>query len=96
MSHGEDFEKQEVAAEPHHVPVSRAMSIESALTEALDAEANIEPAGVGGDLTREKSADPGPPPNGGFQAWLQVAGSFFLFFNAWYVFLYAHLYIFVL
>ena len=22
-------------------------------------------------------------PNGGFQAWLQVAGAFFLFFNTW-------------
>lgn len=24
------------------------------------------------------------PPNGGLMAWLQVAGSFFLFFNSWY------------
>jgi hypothetical protein len=24
-----------------------------------------------------------PPPNGGLTAWLQVAGSFFLFFNTW-------------
>jgi hypothetical protein len=24
-----------------------------------------------------------PPPNGGFEAWLQVAGAFFLFFNPW-------------
>lgn len=23
------------------------------------------------------------PPNGGFVAWLQVAGAFFLFFNSW-------------
>ena len=23
------------------------------------------------------------PPNGGLKAWLQVAGSFFLFFNTW-------------
>lgn len=23
------------------------------------------------------------PPNGGLHAWLQVAGSFFLFFNSW-------------
>lgn len=23
------------------------------------------------------------PPNGGLHAWLQVAGSFFLFFNLW-------------
>jgi hypothetical protein len=25
----------------------------------------------------------GPPPNGGFKAWLQVLGSWFLFFNTW-------------
>lgn len=24
-----------------------------------------------------------PPPNGGLNAWLQVLGSFFLFFNSW-------------
>ena len=24
-------------------------------------------------------------PNGGFKAWLQVVGAFFLFFNSWYV-----------
>ena len=27
------------------------------------------------------------PPNGGLVAWLQVAGSFFLFFNSWHAFL---------
>ncbi len=26
---------------------------------------------------------PPPVPDGGFQAWLQVAGSFMLFFNTW-------------
>lgn len=26
-----------------------------------------------------------PPPNGGLLAWLQVLGSFFLYFNCWYV-----------
>lgn len=25
----------------------------------------------------------GPPPDGGFAAWLQVLGAFFLFFNSW-------------
>lgn len=33
-----------------------------------------------------KQEQPEPPPNGGFFAWLQVAGSFFLFFNCWWVF----------
>jgi hypothetical protein len=27
-------------------------------------------------------------PNGGFKAWLQVLGSFLLFFNSWFVFPY--------
>ena len=31
------------------------------------------------------SAEAGDPPNGGLKAWLQVAGSFFLFFNSWQV-----------
>lgn len=31
-----------------------------------------------------KAEQPQPPPNGGWFAWLQVAGSFFLFFNCWY------------
>jgi hypothetical protein len=26
---------------------------------------------------------PPPPPDGGLTAWLQVLGSFFLFFNSW-------------
>lgn len=29
------------------------------------------------------SGHPGPPPNGGLQAWLHVLGGFFLFFNTW-------------
>ena len=28
---------------------------------------------------------PGPPPNGGLQAWLQVLGAFFLAMNSWFV-----------
>lgn len=29
------------------------------------------------------AAGPGPPPNGGLLAWLQVAAGFILFFNTW-------------
>ena len=40
---------------------------------------------------KERNDDGGPGemgiPNGGFVGWLQVAGSFFIFFNTWYVFL---------
>jgi hypothetical protein len=36
--------------------------------------------------TKEEVSRPPPTleiPNGGFEAWTQVAGSFFLFFNGW-------------
>ncbi|KEF51181.1 uncharacterized protein A1O9_12795 [Exophiala aquamarina CBS 119918] len=60
----------------------------STLSQALDAEANISnspPPEQVNIATTEKidDDDPGPPPNGGFNAWLQVLGSFFLFFNCW-------------
>lgn len=55
----------------------------STLSEALDAEANITPEDVQPPQGSEKYEDPGPPPNGGAKAWLQVLGSFFLFFNSW-------------
>ena len=57
---------------------------ESTLEEALDAEANITPEEANQPSVVEKSNDPGPPPDGGLTAWVQVAGSFFLFFNSWY------------
>jgi hypothetical protein len=50
------------------------------MDEALNAEANME---LPTTATVEKTSEPGPPPNGGFAAWLQVTGSFFLFFNGW-------------
>ncbi|EEH34837.2 hypothetical protein PAAG_05884 [Paracoccidioides lutzii Pb01] len=31
----------------------------------------------------KKLSPPPPPPNGGYKAWLQVLGAFFLFFNSW-------------
>lgn len=34
-------------------------------------------------LSEDAKFDTGPP-NGGLKAWLQVAASFFLFFNTWY------------
>ncbi|KAJ5772071.1 hypothetical protein N7520_002600 [Penicillium odoratum] len=33
--------------------------------------------------TRESGKDPGPPPDGGFQAWLQVALGHMIIFNTW-------------
>lgn len=61
------------------------LSDESTLGEAYDAPANITTTTAVPDPTSEKDSTPEPPPNGGFNAWLQVAGSFFLFFNSWYV-----------
>ncbi|KAL6251382.1 hypothetical protein RBB50_001591 [Rhinocladiella similis] len=59
---------------------------ESNISRALDAEANIDtspPDESAIPISNEKNDEPGPPPNGGFNAWLQVLGSFFLFFNCW-------------
>jgi hypothetical protein len=56
---------------------------ESVVNEALDAEANITAEDLQPPQGSEKFEDQGPPPNGGLQAWLQVLGSFFLFFNSW-------------
>ncbi len=60
---------------------------ETNVEKAIDAEANIDISTPLSDATASDHGDtPGPPPNGGLQAWMQVAGSFFLFFNSWYVF----------
>ena len=69
------------------VPRPDLVRTESNLEKAIDAEANINilPAPEDAPASDDSSDDPGPPPNGGFRAWLQVTGSFFLFFNCWYV-----------
>jgi hypothetical protein len=46
---------------------------------AHDAEAAPPPAGN----ARGDANDMSSVPNGGTRAWLQVVGSFFLFFNSW-------------
>lgn len=47
---------------------------------ALDLPSTVSPS----ELTVEKQPlAQEPPPNGGLDAWLQVLGSFFLFFNSW-------------
>lgn len=75
--------------DPSFTTLSPVHSHTSALDQAIDAEAGLssdnnsspspQTPKVGGDYHE----DPGPPPNGGAKAWLQVAGSFFLFFNCW-------------
>lgn len=60
--------------------VEEVASANGSVETMVEAEANaVEPK----DQVKEQQ--PEPPPNGGWFAWLQVAGSFFLFFNCWYV-----------
>ncbi len=51
---------------------STADSNDSVVNIAIEAPANLTPAK--GDE---------PPPNGGWLAWMQVLGAFFLYFNSW-------------
>jgi hypothetical protein len=83
MGHAGDLEKWDVEDDAHGFSASKVITKDAATDEALDAEANIDAPAPATNSTPEQSSDPGPPPNGGFAAWLQVAGSFFLFFNGW-------------
>jgi hypothetical protein len=77
--HPSDHDPEKSLSPLHPVP-----STTSTVDEAIDAEARYAtnpPAGP--TSSKIDDNDPGPPPDGGFQAWLQVAGSFFLFFNSW-------------
>ena len=76
----EDAEKDSANSLP---VLTQVRSGRSAVEDALDAEANVSPAEPVEPQKEVNSDDPGPPPNGGVKAWLQVAGSFFLFFNCW-------------
>jgi hypothetical protein len=83
MEVAEDLKKWDMEDSSRGFPVSQVISNESAIEKALDAEANMEPPTTATVSRTEKTSEPGPPPNGGFAAWLQVTGSFFLFFNGW-------------
>jgi hypothetical protein len=78
QQHPSDHDAEKSLSPLHPVPSST-----STVEEALDAEAGYVRPPSGGTPPKSDDNDPGPPPNGGFQAWLQVAGSFFLFFNCW-------------
>ncbi|KZF20961.1 monocarboxylate permease-like protein, mch4 [Xylona heveae TC161] len=51
------------------------------MASAASQESLVEDAGINCQEAQPTAYD--TPPDGGIQAWLQVAGSFFLFFNSW-------------
>ena len=73
------MEKDETAQYPSQTPDSE--------TSNLDPTLHVSPDDAGSDVREvpitEKDHDPSAPPDGGWYAWLQVAGSFLLFFNCW-------------
>lgn len=60
------------------------MSNESKTPSFEDAEKSVSVPGSDADVTsRPVTSSASEVPNGGAKAWLQVLGSFFLFFNTW-------------
>lgn len=56
--------------------------------EKMEDKSSLEGLDQTTPLEKPEPALPTPandPPDGGLKAWLQVVGSFFLFFNTWYV-----------
>lgn len=82
MNTNAETEKGSILEVPNGASLRR-LATGSTLSEALDAEANITPEDLQPPQGSDKFEDPGPPPNGGLKAWLQVLGSFMLFFNSW-------------
>lgn len=80
QSHHHDPEK---GNDPTFSRLTPVPSSTSTVEEAIDAEAGFANAPAVSVASKDEAEDPGPPPNGGAQAWLQVLGSFFLFFNCW-------------
>jgi hypothetical protein len=44
----------------------------------------IQPGNIDEPRQKASVSDTSSIPNGGLKAWLQVAGTFFVFFNTWY------------
>jgi hypothetical protein len=68
---------------PHHASPTHLdddSSSSSPRPDPLDLPAILPPLE---GVERDKSSYEEAPPNGGLDAWLQVLGSFFLFFNSW-------------
>lgn len=60
----------------------QASNVDAPVEEAVNAEGDLPPTSEK-EIRLQQGID--PPPNGGLTAWLQVLGSFFLFFNCWSV-----------
>jgi hypothetical protein len=61
---------------------------QSSTDQRMSESTKVERPGDASDVTSQIEAPIAPPqapgiPDGGFVAWLQVLGSFFLFFNSW-------------
>lgn len=66
------------------------MSNESKTPSFEDAEKSVSVPGSDADVTsRPVTSSASDVPNGGAKAWLQVLGSFFLFFNTWGILLFS-------
>ena len=70
---GESFQLNDISSLP---------TLSTAPTQDTHDEAPVLPQ-PDGEKQRYDRAGPGPPPNGGRRAWLQVLGAFFLNFNTW-------------
>lgn len=77
--HDDQLSKEHLAEESttSGPPAAQAGDVEA---KAGDAPGSAPTAGQKSDVNHMASV-----PNGGLTAWLQVAGSFALFFNTWYV-----------
>lgn len=74
-----DLDKEEAKDDHSKESLTRDSSPKDDALESSAAAADEEKAAP----PAAPSGGPGPPPNGGAIAWLQVAGSWMLFFNTW-------------
>ncbi|TVY92528.1 Aspyridones efflux protein [Lachnellula willkommii] len=70
-------------AAPHEIPKELATSTDDPETGHTSSASLSEKAEDTPAAAPQPPVGPGPPPNGGTRAWLQVLGAFFLNFNTW-------------
>lgn len=79
-----DGATQECLHSASEEPETTQTSMDNGLERPDKEEMKVEPAEKD-SIPAEKPAGPGPPPNGGLKAWLQVLGGCFFVMNTWYV-----------